>query len=227
MVTKTLAPASAPKRRLDQLARVISALFAPPVLAVPIALLTVLRDRHHPRAVSGALLLVAASALIPSVYIYLEYRRGEVRTLELTTRAERRRPTTLAAISSIAGAVLLFFVGAPQALRLLGWATAVQLSLMAAITPGWKISYHAATAATLAAATTQVGSAPLSVGILGLALVVGWSRLHLGRHTTAQVAAGFAASLPTWLAIKSSEGTTFQTADNHARRSARSGRVGV
>ena len=186
---------------MDRFALAVSAVCAPPVLAVPIALLTALRERRHPLAVSGTLLLLAATALIPSIYIFLAYRRGEVRTLELTTRAERRRPTTVAAVCGTCAAALLVVVGAPQAVRSLGWALAVQLSSMAAITPRWKISYHAATAATLAAATLPLGIAPVSIASLGLALVVGWSRLHLGRHTHAQVAAGFAASLPTWIAL--------------------------
>jgi membrane-associated phospholipid phosphatase len=197
----TLASSATRQRTLDRLALMVSAVFAPPVLAVPIALLTALRERQHPWAIPGGLLLLAATALIPSVYIYLEYRRGEVRTLELTTRAERRRPTTLAAVSAACAAAVLLVVGAPLGLRLLGSATAIQLSFMAAITPHWKISYHAATAAMLAAATAQLGSPCIVLAFVGLALAVGWSRLHLGRHTTAQVVAGFVASLPIWIAV--------------------------
>lgn len=134
VATTTLAAAANPPRFLDRIALVVSAVCAPPVLAVPIALMTALRDPKHPWAVSGSLLLLTATAVVPSVYIYREYRRGEVHTLELTTRAERRRPTTLAAVSAVGAAALLFVVGASQPLRSLAWATAVQLSLMAAIT---------------------------------------------------------------------------------------------
>ena len=171
------------------------------MLAVPIALLTVFREMHHPLAAAGGVLLLATTTLIPSAYIWREYRGGEVRTLELITRAERRRPTTFAALCAVAAAGAFMVFDMPQALRFLSWAIAIQLVLMAGITPFWKISYHAATAGMLAAAISQFGNPTITAVALGVALSIGWSRIHLGRHTPAQVAAGFALSAPTWIAL--------------------------
>jgi membrane-associated phospholipid phosphatase len=64
------------------------------------------------------------------------------------------------------------------------------ISIVVVVTLYWKISVHAAGAASLATLVSALLEAKLLAVLPVPVLVVSWSRLYLGRHTLAQVVAG-------------------------------------
>ena len=75
-------------------------------------------------------------------------------------------------------------------------ALACQLAFLAVVTVWWKISYHAAILAGLAMVAIAWGGLTVGAPFLGLSVLVGWARLHLHRHTPAQVVAGWLSAVP-------------------------------
>lgn len=180
----------------DRLAHAISVVCAPPSLAVPLVALAAHEAAGQPGAVAGAAILLATTALLPSLFILAAHRAGYVGSLDLTRRTERVIPSLFAAGCAATAYPLLVRWEAPAVLIAVGLAIAVQLGVLALVTTVWQVSYHAAAAGGLAALAYSLDGAAVGLLLLSVAALVAWARVHLRRHTRAQVAAGLFTSAP-------------------------------
>ena len=134
-------------------------------------------------------------SVLPAALVLVARHFGYVRDLDVTDRAERAPIVAAAAVLAAIGAVALTVVGAQPTLTALAGAAAAQGTLLALLTLGEKVSYHAAGTGALAVAGFVLGGPTIGLPLGLLALATGWSRCHLGRHTPRQVALGLLSSL--------------------------------
>jgi hypothetical protein len=144
----------------------------------------------------GALTFFFTTSLLPCLFIYASYRAGYVSSPDLPRRAERLQPAVFAAVCAVAAYPLLRYVEAPAIFLPLSAALALQMLALALVTTWWKISYHAASIGGVTLVALAWGGLSLAMPLFGLALLVGWARLHLHRHTPAQILAGWLSALP-------------------------------
>ncbi|MCC7372770.1 MAG: hypothetical protein IT306_30440 [Chloroflexi bacterium] len=181
----------------DRLARAISIVGAPPVLIVPlIAFAAWCSEESGPPIVRGALGLFAATALVPCLFIYGLYRSGRISNPGLPRRAERLQPALFGVLCALAAYPVLRSIGAAQVFVQLDAGLLLQMVFLAFVTIWWKISYHAAGSAGLAMVILAWGGMVAALPLAMLAVVIGWARVRLDRHTPAQVAAGWMSALP-------------------------------
>jgi hypothetical protein len=132
--------------------------------------------------------IVFASALPLAAVVYMA-RRGMIESIDISDRTKRTVPLLLAVGSYAAGFVVLMLLGAPDLVRGLMLAYAVNTAVVAMITLWWKISIHAVgLAGPLAALTIGLGLWVLTAYVLLIILAV--ARVELRRHTPAQVVSG-------------------------------------
>ncbi len=145
---------------------------------------------------SGAIMLVAATAVLPTLLIVVAYRLGLVSSPDLPHRSERLQPAIFAAMCAVSAYPLLVSIAAPTIFLRLDAALASQLLLLALVTVWWKISYHAASAAGLVILAFAWDTTATMMLFAGVAVLIGWARIRLKRHTPAQVLAGWLSALP-------------------------------
>ena len=180
-----------------RLARAVSIVGSPPVLIVPlIAFAAWYSEESGPPIVRGALTFFAAMALVPCLFIYGMYRAGYVSNPSLPRRTERLQPALFALVCALAAYPILRAIGAAQVFLELDAGLLLQMVVLAVVTIWWKISYHAAGAAGLTLVLLTWGGTTAALPMAMLALVIGWARVRLDRHTPAQVAAGWMSALP-------------------------------
>jgi membrane-associated phospholipid phosphatase len=177
---------------LESGAHVVSQIGSPPVLAAAAAFLAAGLERNA-AAFGFAALHTLLMVLVPVAYLLLQIRRGRVSDLEIFRREERWRPY----LATIAGAWLAWsairFGGGPARLSGVAGVLALEAALVFAVTLGWKISLHCATAAAAGALVWKLVGTPLPL-LVGSPLMI-WSRLLLRRHTPAQTIAGSIAGI--------------------------------
>ncbi len=127
--------------------------------------------------------------LLPLAYLVRLYRVGAVSDLELNRRMERIRPLGASLTGALISLALLEWGQAPLVLVLAAGLCLLQTGVFLLITLWWKISAHALTATGLAVMSLfAIGIAAMPV--IFPALLVAWSRVHLGAHTLSQTVAG-------------------------------------
>lgn len=146
--------------------------------------------------VRGSLTFFLATAVLPSLFVYLAFRAGFVSSPDLPRRSERLQPALFAAVCAVAAYPLLRYAEAAAIFLPLSAALAFQLTFLAVVTVWWKISYHAAMIAGLALVAVAWGGVLVGAPFLGLSVMVGWARLYLHRHTPAQIVAGWLSATP-------------------------------
>jgi membrane-associated phospholipid phosphatase len=179
----------------DRLARAVSIVCCPPVLALSLVLL-VGQHSADPSTLRAVLVLLVATAILPALFVYGAYRRGRAESLDLHRRSERLGPAFFAVLTSAAVYPLLQNLAAPPLLLQLSAALTTQLLVLALVTVRWKISYHAASAAGLAVLAWAIEDPELGLALAVLAGLVGWARVRLRRHTPAQVVLGLLSAVP-------------------------------
>jgi hypothetical protein len=139
----------------------------------------------------GEALLVAAAVIVPVAALTAQRRRsGRWRTVDASERAERPALYAVAGVAAAVAAAAVLLRGGPSATRP-ALAVLLVFALGAAASPWVKASLHVAFA-------TFAGAALLALGVragwvfLALSPPLAWSRLRLGRHTRAELAAGAA-----------------------------------
>lgn len=182
---------------VERLARVVSIVGAPPVMVLPLVVLAAWHSETGGRSLgAAAVTLTATTVLLPCLFVYVAYRAGYVTSPDLPRQSERLQPSVFAAVCAVGAYPLLRYVDAPTAFLLLGAALALQLIILAVVTIWWKISYHAATTAGLAIFALAWDGLAAALPFVGVALVIGWARVRLRRHTVAQVVAGWLSAIP-------------------------------
>jgi membrane-associated phospholipid phosphatase len=107
----------------------------------------------------------------------------------MNVRGERMGPLSVAIGGSVIACVLLYVGAAPRLLFLLACVNLLQVLLFLSITSSWKISLHGASATGVAVLACALMGGTAIPFVLSVPLI-GWSRIHLGRHTPGQVLAG-------------------------------------
>ena len=172
------------------IARVLSDVLSPPVLAVP-GLILAAWMCHDSRAIGYALCYLLVAVVAPLLYVVWMFKTGRINDIHLPNRSDRTLPFLINLLGGAAAVALLVQLGAPGDFLAPILALLAQTLLLFAITLLWQVSIHTATVA---------GVAMLSVMALGegcallflLVPLVAWARIYLGRHTIAQTVVGAA-----------------------------------
>ncbi len=174
----------------DEVAGVVSIIFAPPfVAAYMITFVVVVSGVSEAWRWAG--LYLAQSVLAPLGYLLWLRQNGLVSDLDVKERAERFRPLAFTVVAMVLACVVFWAGGAPPLLRGLAVVAVLLLGVVLVVTTRWKISMHGAAIGAFTALLLIVigwGAVP----ILLIVPVVAWARVHLRRHTPAQAIAGIA-----------------------------------
>lgn len=174
--------------RTHALAHWISQVFSPPVCYL-LSILGAANLLASAAAFAWAGLHLALTVLLPLAYLGRLVRCGLITDLEMNQRRQRIRPLLATLLLSLLSLALHWGAAAPRLLVLLAAVNVVSVLVFLGTTLHWKISAHATQAAGLVALLLfAVGEAALP--FVALVPAVAWSRIHLGRHTPAQTAAG-------------------------------------
>lgn len=150
--------------------------------------------------VTLTLIVFGFNVVIPMLLVVMLKKAGAVDDLGLNSRRERAVPYLMTVLCMGATAWFMWLKGLPlwSAMFFAGGAAAGLINLL--VNFKWKISAHAAGAAGLAALLLRIirdgYPSPAAfwwlVGVVVLAGALGAARIWLGRHTLAQVLAGYA-----------------------------------
>ncbi|MGW0435166.1 phosphatase PAP2 family protein [Micromonospora sp. NPDC003197] len=175
---------------MTRLARIVTEVTAPAVL---VTVLFVAVGWHSTRdrlvGLGWGLLAAIFASVIPFAFIVGGVRRGRLTDHHVGERRQRRTPLLIGLVSVAVGLVLMVALDAPRPVLALVVAGAIGLVVGVGVGHRWKLSIHTAVAAAAAVIVVLVFGPAMFVTwpVLGL---VGWSRIHLGAHTIAQVVAG-------------------------------------
>jgi membrane-associated phospholipid phosphatase len=173
--------------RLDRSALLISNLLCPPAVA-GIGMLLAAAIQPTPQRWGYAAAYIGLAICVPLLVLLCLLYRGCVSDLDVTQRQERLIPFITALGGAAAACGYLYYLEAPQLLLRFAIAHTAVMTLVFLITLYWKISVHSAGIAGVATFFSSVIGFPLIA--FAPVLLVGWSRVHLGRHTVGQVCAG-------------------------------------
>jgi len=176
-------------RLMHRFAYGISQVFCPPCVAIG-GMLLAAAAHPSPQGWLCAGTYIVLAVLGPLLMLFWLMSRGEVSDLDVTQREERYKPFIVAVCGAAVAWSILSVLEAPGLQVQFAAAHAAVISIIVVITLYWKISVHAASAASLATLVSALLEAKLLAILPVPVLVVAWSRLYLGRHTLAQVVAG-------------------------------------
>ncbi|MGW5901453.1 hypothetical protein ACWFQ6_06725 [Streptomyces althioticus] len=166
-------------------ARLVTEVLAPANLVIGVLLVI---GWHSTSSLAGAgwgLLAGAFCGGLPIAYIVAGVRRGRWTDKHLKVRSQRWIPLFVTLGSVLVGTGLLLALDAPREVV----ALVAGLVLTMAVMIWWKVSVHTAVASGVAVVITVAYGWWAALLFLGVA-AVGWSRVSLRDHTTAQVIAG-------------------------------------
>jgi len=152
-------------------------------------LLSPVIEPGFPGTVAYGALAALFVCVVPVLLLLGLVRLGKVTDHHVSNR-EQRLPVLLMALASVlAGLLVLDAAGAPRSVVVMVLSIVGGIVVLAAVSPFWKISGHAAAISSSAVvAVLMLGAAWLP--LLALVPAVCWSRVVLRAHTTAQVVAG-------------------------------------
>jgi membrane-associated phospholipid phosphatase len=183
-------PTIRPPRGPALLARVITEVLAPWVLVVVIPFAIAWQATHRPGpTLAWGAWVAATSSLIPMAVIVWGARRGRWEGHHVRDRAGRLVPFLALIGCTAVGVAVLVGAGAPRPVLALDLSMFASLLVTGAITIRWKISMHAAVAAGAVTVLAVTYGASYLL-LVSLAAAIGWSRVRLADHSTAQVVVG-------------------------------------
>jgi len=147
------------------------------------------------------LLCLLFAAFLP-LMAALKWIKSKNLDYDISDKDERTFPLLFGAISYLLGVIILFIAGAPAVITVLMFCYFSNALLIILITFFWKISLHSMSIAGPSAAMTYIFGYPGLLLAFPLIMVM-WSRVHLNKHTLAQVIVGAVTSfIFTWLQFK-------------------------
>ncbi len=188
----TVSPSPHPITRSgsERAAKIITEVLAPTPLGVVVV--AFIAWHFAPRtsdAIKGAIIGVLLGLLLPFSYLLRQVRRGQVTDHHVGTRTQRPRILFVFFFAVLAALVTLIKFGSPPELIALIGASMTGLVVALTITLFWKVSIHAGVAAGIATIFVILFG-PWMLLLAPFVLAVGWARITLGDHTTAQVIVG-------------------------------------
>ncbi|GGI74996.1 phosphatase PAP2 family protein [Pseudarthrobacter scleromae] len=163
--------------------------FQPPVVVSIQLLLSPITQPGFPGTMGYGALAALFVCVLPLFLLLMLVRRGKVTDHHVSDRRQRAPVLLMALASILAGLLVLAAAGAPQSVVVMVLAVVAGVVVLAAVSPFWKISGHAA-AMSSAAVISVLMLGPVWLPLLLLVPAVGWSRVVLRAHTVAQVIAG-------------------------------------
>jgi membrane-associated phospholipid phosphatase len=175
-------------RARTSLARIISDVFSPPVLAVP-GLLLGAYFSSAPGVYSYALAYFLVGVLAPVMYVVWLMRIGAITDFHIPDRRDRRGPFLASLGSGLVAIGLLGYLGAPATFIAPVITLLAETLVLFLITLFWQVSIHTATTAGLVTFAIYVlGGEAVFLGLL--VPLVAWARVYLERHTITQTVWG-------------------------------------
>jgi membrane-associated phospholipid phosphatase len=135
------------------------------------------------------LVVALFSSVLPMAFIIRGARQGRWDGHHVRNREGRLIPLLLCLVTTVLGLAILLIGRSPRDVIALDVAMLVTLLVCTAITQLWKISLHSAVAGG-ALATLVLIYGPLSLVLVPLVVLIGWSRVVVRDHSAAQVIAG-------------------------------------
>ncbi len=139
--------------------------------------------------VGWGLLAALFAAVLPTMFVSYGIRRGRWDDRNVGARRPRLIVLGFITASVAAGLTLLIVLGAPVMVTGYLAFMLASVAVLAAITMAWKISIHCAVASG-SVAILALSYGPLVLPAFGVVVLLGWSRVSLKDHTTAQVVGG-------------------------------------
>ena len=178
-----------------RLARHLSNIISPPTMFAATGLaLGIYAQPFWPGLAWGALYAVFVAGA-PMITVALLLRSGHITELHMSATHERHIPYLVAFVAGLAAWGVLTLFNGPELLRCLAVVSAITLGALGIINSFWLISIHATAAGATWLIATLVFGWVVGLLLLPVAILVGYVRLFLHRHTVAQVLAGFGLGL--------------------------------
>jgi len=170
----------------------ISALFSPYVAtAIFIVLVVYNYSTDLNQFLPWMMTFFAFAIVLPGAYVLWLMESHKVDDIHLGDLRDRRIPFLVAAISSLAGTIVLAMLNAVHPVFVISMIYTINSIAIAIISQYWKISVHTGTFASIATVTVIIFG--WSFWWLYLFLIpLAWSRIHRKRHTIWQTLAGAA-----------------------------------
>ncbi|MFX1819561.1 MULTISPECIES: phosphatase PAP2 family protein [Micrococcaceae] len=183
------ADSSSTIRLKNRAARWLTEVFQPPVVVSIQLLISPMTQPGFPGTIGYGALAALFVCVLPLFLLLLLVRMGKVTDHHVSDRRQRAPVLLMALACILAGLLVLEAVGAPQSVVAMVLAVVAGVVVLAAVSPFWKISGHAAAVSSSAViAVLMLG--PVWLPLLLLVPAVGWSRVVLRAHSRAQVIAG-------------------------------------
>jgi membrane-associated phospholipid phosphatase len=178
------------KRHDTAIARWISHVVSPHIVGLVLTAAMALRYSDNPWGdVMWLSLLIPLLIVPPFGYLLWLVHTGSIEDIYLPRRETRLRPLVVIMLWLFFCLGLIQYWQAPSMVGKLLFAMMVLVGVLSLITLFWKISFHGA-AITAAATTTMMVAGSSAWPVVLLVPLVGWSRVHLKRHTMRQVIYG-------------------------------------
>jgi membrane-associated phospholipid phosphatase len=194
---------AAPIAPRTTLARWISIIVHP--VTFPLLSLGIVADAADPQhsllgAVRWVLIALALTSVPISLLVSYKVLRGHWSDLDVSVRRQRYLLYPFGMLCVVALLIVFIALGAPRIVI-----SATLALLLANVVSGfvnlvYKISAHASAAA-MCAIVLWAGAPAFGIPATIAALLVGWSRVVLGRHTTGQVILGWLVGVASTLAV--------------------------
>ena len=176
-------------RTKNRAAAWVTEVFQPPVVVSIQLLISPLAEPGFPGTIGYGALAAMVVCVLPLIVLLVLVRLGKVTDHHVSDR-KQRAPVLLMALACIAvGLLVRAAAGAPQSVVAMVLAVVGGVAVLAAVSPFWKMSGHAA-AVSCAAVVSVLMLGAAWAPLLVLVPAVCWSRVVLRAHTVAQVVAG-------------------------------------
>lgn len=174
----------------NKFARIISYLFIPPLMNFFIFVFLALHLQLEQRFLSAAILISFLFGLaIPVIYFVILRSRGKIDDNDAQVKEQRTNPYLFGILLTLA-AILLSAIFVSNKIITIAWITYLVCSMiLILVNKYWKISAHAMGAA-IPLGIMLFYSNLLSLGLVVILILVGWSRIKLKMHNLSQVLAG-------------------------------------
>ena len=188
-MNKDMTVSSGSIRVRNHAAKWLTEVFQPPVVVSIQLLISPLPEAGFPGTIGYGALAALFVCVVPLLVLLVLVRLGKVTDHHVSDR-KQRAPVLLMALGCIAvGLLVLNAVDAPRSVTAMVLAVVGGVAVLAAVSPFWKMSGHAA-AVSCAAVVLVLLLGPAWAPLLLLVPAVSWSRVVLRAHTPAQVVAG-------------------------------------
>ena len=173
-------------------ARTVSFLFDGSVLAIPVFIAVCFYNRSEGSKIwimPAFLVSLLFLAVIPYSFILYLYKTKKISDIHIPKRRQRLMPLLVINICVVLGFIILLFLRSSLLLKTVYLIYLIGLPTISLITVFYKVSFHASYI-TMFSLIYLIVFGKWAIFTLPLIPLVGWSRVRLKRHTTAQVGLG-------------------------------------